>query len=207
MSNYQPLRGIQGIQIQQNGFHFKWNPGDYGNNTNFIWIYKEDELHMPQKRSYSECMDYQLQAYFQNMTIPFQEVKKVRFLVFLSDSGFALSQNDILEMSRHPEFLCEVYCGTAHVDWKWSLNNGSASLWIRSDKKLPQGLLYYEYTYGTVRFRFPIPGEICLGDNRYDNIYFPPMEELPMLQTCAPYNVTLRVFQERNRWPWGSHRQ
>ncbi|MDO4649087.1 MAG: hypothetical protein Q4B26_10595 [Eubacteriales bacterium] len=206
MSNYQPLRGIQGIQINQNGFHFRWEPGNYGDTTNFFWIYKEDELNMPQKRSYSECLDHQIQAYFQNIMIPFQEIRKVRFLIFMSDSGYSLSQNDIQEMSRHPEFLCEVYCGNANVEWTWVQNNGSTSLWIRSDKKLPQGLLYYEYTYGTVKFRFTIPGEVQMGENRFDNIFFPLLEGYPKLQTSAPYNVMLQEYQRRTGPHWGFRR-
>lgn len=191
MAYYKPLDGLRGVQIDFNKFQFSWNTGnDY--QAHFLWIFKEDELNTPQMWKYGQCIENRIQVSFQYNNVPLQEIRKVRFLIFLSDEQRAPSQNDIYIMSQNPKFLCEVCCGTGEIQWRWVADKPGMGLIINSDKKVPEGILYYDYVYGNKQFYFEIPGEISCGDNFYRNIFFPELPAAPQLKSREP---NLRVCQ------------
>lgn len=197
MAYYKALKGLKGIQTDFNRFQFSWNSAGNDYQAHFLWIYKEDELNVPQMCKYSQCMDNCVQVTFQYNSVPLQEIRKIRFLVFLSDEQRAPSQNDIYAMSQRPEFLCEVCCGTGTVTWKWVSEKSSMGILIKSDKKIPEGILYYEYPYGNQMFCFDVPGEINCGDNYYGNIYFPKLSGIPQLKS-REQNLRLSMGNGRN---------
>lgn len=197
MAYYKALKGLKGIQTDFNRFQFSWNSAGNDYQAHFLWIYKEDELNAPQMWKYSLCMDNRIQVTFQYNSVPLQEIRKIRFLVFLSDEQRAPSQNDIYVMSQSPEFLCEVCCGTGTITWKWVADKSGMGLVINSDKKIPEGILYFEYLYGNKMFCFDIPGEINCGDNFYGSIYFPDPAVTPQLRT-REQNLRLSVGNGKN---------
>lgn len=197
MAYYKPLKGLQGIQIDFNKFQFSWNPSENDNRAHFLWIYKEDELDMPQMWKYAQCIDNHIQAVFRYNHVPLQEMRKIKFLIFLSDEQKAPSQNEIYEMGQTKEFICEVCSGTGEIKWRWVRDKSGVKLSINSDKKIPEGLLYYEYMYGNRWFCYEIPGEIYCGDNDYGDIYFPDMVELPQIKSREP-NLKVQMMNGKS---------
>ena len=65
-------------------------------------------------------------------------------------------------------------------------------------QKIPENILYYEYRYGNKIFQFEIPGEINYGENSYKGIYFPALQEPPVLKSREP-NIMLSVGKEEPR--------
>lgn len=196
MAYYEPLKGIQGIQTDFNKFQFSWESAGNDYQAHFLWIYKEDEP-VPQMWKYSKCIDNRVQVTFQYNNVPLQEIRKIKFLVFLSDDQREPSRNDIQIMSQRKDFLCEVCCGTGEIGWKWIADQKGMRLMIRSEKKIPEGILYYEYPYGNKMFRFDIPGEINLGDNYYGYVYFPEIPGLPQLQSRVQ-NLRISAVNGKN---------
>ena len=119
MAYFEPPKGLKGVQIDFNRFQFSWDSAGNDQRAHFLWIYKEDEMNMPQMIKYSQCMDNRVQVTFQYSSVPLQEIRKIRFLAFLSDEQRLPSRNDLYHMVQKPEFLCEVCCGTGEILWQW----------------------------------------------------------------------------------------
>lgn len=199
VNHYKPLRGLKGRQTDYSKFQFSWDSAGNDYQAHFLWIYKEDELQTPYVMKYAQCMDNCVHTNFQYNSVSLQEIRKIRFLVFLSDNQMAPSGNELNELSRHPEFLCEVCCGTGEVEWKWIQDQAGMTLGINSNKRIPEGILYYEYLYGNKMFRFYIPGEIRCGENYYRNIYFPgDMTEIPQLRS-GEQNLRVSMWNGRTK--------
>ena len=196
MAYYKSLEGLKGIQTDFNKFVFSWNSAVNDYQAHFLWIYKEDELDKPQMWKYAQCINNRIQVTFQYSNISLQEIKKLRFLIFLSDDQRAPSQKNIYCMSLKPEFLCTVCCGTAEIKWKWIPDKTGMQLLISSDKKIPEGLLYYDYFYGNKNFCFDIPGDINSGENYYGDVYFPDLPAQPQLRSREP-NLRLEILDGR----------
>ena len=98
--NYKPLKGLRGIQMQADftRFQFSWDSAGNDSRVHFIWIYKEDELNNPRMFSYAQCIDNRIQVAFQYNNIPMQEIRKIRFLVFLSEDQRAPSREDLASL-------------------------------------------------------------------------------------------------------------
>lgn len=198
-NHYKPLRGLRGIQTDYNKFQFSWDSAGNDYQAHFLWVYKEDELDRPYVMKYAQCINNRIQTIFQYNNVSLQEIRRIRFLVFLSDNQMAPSGQELNELSRYPEFLCEVCCGSGEIEWKWIQDQSGVTLGINSNKKIPQGILYYEYLYGNKMFRFHIPGEIRCGENYYRNIYFPgDMAGTPQLRS-SEQNVRLSVWNGKNK--------
>lgn len=183
MAYFEPPKGLKGVQIDFNRFQFSWDSAGNDQRAHFLWIYKEDEMNMPQMIKYSQCMDNRVQVTFQYSSVPLQEIRKIRFLAFLSDEQRLPSRNDLYHMVQKPEFLCEVCCGTGEILWQWKQEAQGMKLTIDSEKKLPEGVLYFEYPYGNKIFQFDIPGEIQCGTNYYEKICFPALTVMPQLKS------------------------
>ena len=159
--NYKPLKGLRGIQMQADftRFQFSWDSAGNDSRVHFIWIYKEDELNNPRMFSYAQCIDNRIQVAFQYNNIPMQEIRKIRFLVFLSEDQRAPSREDLASLYQDSGYICEVCCGTGEVKWRWLQEPAGMTLFMNSNKKIPENILYYEYRYGNKTFQFEIPGE------------------------------------------------
>ena len=108
--NYKPLKGLRGIQMQADftRFQFSWDSAGNDSRVHFIWIYKEDELNNPRMFSYAQCIDNRIQVAFQYNNIPMQEIRKIRFLVFLSEDQRAPSREDLASLYQDSGYICEV---------------------------------------------------------------------------------------------------
>lgn len=196
MAQYRPLNNIRGIQTDFVRFQFAWDSvGDDGQ-MHILWIYKEDEMDSPRMWKYSQCVEHCVKAEFRYNSIPMQEIRSMKFLVFLSDEPRAPAPQEIRRMCEIPEFICEVCCGTGVVQWRWNRERTGMGLIIKSEKKIPQGLLFYEYMYGNKVFRFDIPGEIKSGENYYRNISFPQIPAPPQLMS-RERNIDIQELTER----------
>ena len=198
--NYKPLKGLRGIQMQADftRFQFSWDSAGNDSRVHFIWIYKEDELNNPRMFSYAQCIDNRIQVAFQYNNIPMQEIRKIRFLVFLSEDQRAPSREDLASLYQDSGYICEVCCGTGEVKWRWLQEPAGMTLFMNSNKKIPENILYYEYRYVNKTFQFEIPGEINYGENSYKGIYFPALQEPPVLKSREP-NIMLSVGKEKPR--------
>ena len=104
--NYKPLKGLRGIQMQADftRFQFSWDSAGNDSRVHFIWIYKEDELNNPRMFSYAQCIDNRIQVAFQYNNIPMQEIRKIRFLVFLSEDQRAPSREDLASLYQYSDY-------------------------------------------------------------------------------------------------------
>lgn len=191
--SYKPLKGLRGIQMPADfrKFQFSWDSAGDDSRVNSLWIYKEDELNNPRVIPYSQCINRRIQAGFGQNNISMQEIRKIRFLVFLSENQRYPSREDFEKLSQDPKYLCEVCCGIGEVNWRWQQEQAGMALLIHSNKKIPENILYYEYRYGNKTFQFEIPGEINPGENIYRNIYFP-LQSSPELKSREP-NIMLSM--------------
>lgn len=185
MACYKPLRNIRGTQISYSKFQFFWE--DMGNETQiyYLWVYKEDEQNMPQMFKYGSCVEKRMEVNFQYSTLSLAEIQKVRFLIFASDSPIAPDPKELVRMCQNPAFICEVCCGTGNVQWSWMRDETGMKLLIQSDKKIPEGFLYFEYPYGNQTFQYEIPGEIPCGVTEYRNIILPELYVEPQLKSLV----------------------
>lgn len=181
--HYKPLKGLRGVQTDFSKFCFSWDSAGNDYQAHFLWIYKEDELNRPRMLKYAQCIDNYVQVSFQYNNVSLQEIKKIGFLIFLTDQQREPSRQELNEMRQHSEFLCYVCCGTGKINWKWVQQPQGMNLVIVSDKKVPEGILYYEYAYGNKSFQFEIPADIQCGENQFGNIYFPSLDQVPQLKS------------------------
>ena len=177
LANYKPLKNVRGRQCQSGTtqFQFSWKASDDESQMYHLWIYKEG-VHLPWKCPYGQCVERQVVLDFPDFNEAWDEIQKVRFLIFTSDEPGAPSADEIAKMEQRPEFICEVWCGKGTIQWNWIENkkNNSMNLRIISDRNIPEGCLYFEYRYGNVIFQYEIPGVIQQGnENIYPNICFP----------------------------------
>ena len=184
---YKPLKGLRGVQTDFNKYRFTWDSAGNDYQAHFLWVYKEDELNRPYMLKYAQCINNCVQTTFQYNNVSLQEIRKIRFLVFLSDQQSALTREEMQMLSQQPEFLCEVCCGSGEAEWNWIQEQSGVSLAVNSNKIIPEGILYYEYSYGNKLFQFELPGEIKCGENYYRNIFFPgDLSEIPRLKSRVP---------------------
>ena len=201
--NYHSLDDIHGRQLTPYGtdFLFTWNlPQEKEAAVNYLWIYQENEV-MPQMFPYSGCIGHQIHASFNTVAVALNEVRKVRFLIFGSAAGAAPPQDEISRMAGKSEYICEVCCGNAKIEWRWEMKKDSNSLIIDSNKNISEGLLFFAYPYGVnqIPTEFEIPGEIRQGKNRYDNIFFPETNYEPELFVRGE---NIQVIKKKKRWPF-----
>lgn len=183
LAYYRPLKNINGQQLAFAKFQFFWEPSGDEQQIHYFWIYKEDEQQMPQMFKYGQCVDNKITVNFQYSSLSMVEIQKIRFLIFASDVPVAPSGKEIAMMSQQSEFICAVCCGTGNIQWNWVQDKLGMALKIVSDKKIPEGFLYFEYTYGMKSFQYEIPGFIQCGENYYGNILFPELAMEPQLKS------------------------
>lgn len=197
MAYYRPLKNLKGAQTAYAAYFFSWEPSAYEGQMHYLWIYKEDELHMPQMFKYGQCIGNRIEVNFQYSTLSMLEVQKVRFLIFVSDVPSVPSREELAMMSRQPDFLCEICCGKANLQWNWINEKTGTTLKIISDKIIPEGFVYFEYVYGNKRFQYEIPGIIQNGENDYKNIWFPELMSEPQLKSKVK-NLTLQKNMKKS---------
>ncbi|MCD7868233.1 MAG: hypothetical protein LUG62_08620 [Clostridiales bacterium] len=207
-SVYIPLKGLRGEQLDSTKFRFSWESAENDYQAHFLWIYKEYEP-FPQMRRYGQCDNNSVQVAFQYDSVPLLEIRRIQFLLFLSETQMAPTGEDIDRMSRDPAFLCQVCCGTGEIYWRWIPEETRCGLLLNSQKEIPEGLLYYEYIYGGKNFRFSIPGKIHPGSNYYGNICFPSLPEPPRLlsqEKNLSLVMDLKLEPEQNQTVSGGKR-
>lgn len=192
-----PLPGASVVQVNNNRFALTWD-GRMNRDPRypFLWVYKENELNMPQLYQFGALINPGLQMEFQFGSTSITEIQKTRFMVFLLDNRNGISQEDMRILNNIPEFICEAYCGNGSVAWKWVTEKNGIGLEISSDKKIPEGLLYFTYQFGGKQMEFEIPGEISPKGNRYSNILLPLLEQEPQLRSRIP---NLNISQEQSK--------
>lgn len=191
MAHYKPLKNVRGIQTGFTRFRFVWDAVDDDYGMHFLWIYKIDEQNNPNIIKYANCFNNSVDAGFQYNYVSLNEVRKLAFLIFLSDQQVAPSNEEMRKMGETSEYVCDVCCGNGEIEWKWNQGpQGSFTLLVKSNKEVSEGILYYEYLYGNKNFRYGLPGEIRQGENVYENIYFPALPQVPQLKANVP-NLSL----------------
>lgn len=177
MANYKPLKNVAGRQNQseRKKFQFFWKASDDESQRYYLWIYKEG-VRLPHKDKYGNYVERRASVSFSDFEEPWNEIQKVRFLIFTSDEPGEPSADELARMAQRPEFICEVWCGEGTIQWDWIKNkkNNSMNLRLVSNRNIPEGCLYFEYGYGNVMFQYEIPGEILKDKGMiYPNICFP----------------------------------
>lgn len=192
---FKALKGVRGIQktAYQPEFYFSWDVSSDDRGAYYLWVYKEDEP-KPFMIQYAQCFNRQVRAIFQSNSTPLTDIRKLKFLIFVSDVSQEPTKTEISEMLRDPEFICEVCCGSGQVFWHWDHKKAVNKLVIESEKNISEGILYFEYPYGfnQINIEIEIPGEIPRGKSVYPNIIYPGIAEEPQLKSREK-NVQLEM--------------
>lgn len=199
---YYPLKNIRGMQSSTNLYqiNFIWEKSAVDSVGRVLWILMEGQK-TPMMFNYSQCYEQRISALFQYMPIPTTEIRMLKFLVFVTEGSAMPSQYEIAEMSRIPEFLCEVCCGVGNVEYAWKEGKKGLQLTIESDKIIPEGLLFYEYRFENGLFQIDVPGKINVGQNLYEGMIFPKqdMYQQALLKSRIG-NISIRVKVKKTWW-------
>lgn len=204
VTGYVSLKKIRGRQVRpyEPEYEFVWEglSADEAR-VQYLWIYQENDP-IPQMFLYSNCIHRKVQAAFRNGNGGMlTDIRKTHFLIFASTGNIEPSPDTIRQLASMDEYICDVPCGAGTVFWHWEQEKGRHRLVIDSDKNIEEGILYYDYLYGTnmVPMVFDIPGHIRAGTNVYENIYFPDLPEEPELKSRGE---NIHLEKKKKKFPF-----
>ena len=208
-TQYIYLKGIKGLQTvpYKPEYYFSWDVSQEDGTAHYFWIYKEDEK-KPQMIPYSNCISHQITVSFKSNQVPLTDIRKVKFLVFISERAVEPSKEEITLMASKKEYICEVCCGAGDVKWYWEKNKNGNQLVIESEKNISEGLLYYGYPYGAngIPLEFEIPGEIKIGKTVFEQMNFPELSLEPELRARGENIRLVKKKKFRLFWSAGYHK-